>query len=799
MVDLIDPTTDLLVRTIYGEAANEPPEGWQAIAATAYNRAAKDGVSVAKQLLAPNQYQAWQVPKLKDSMLKLSQSDPKYQAILASVQPIASGHLSLPYDKYLNRDTTPAGSSALTTWAKSPGIKVGSHEFYSPEAEDPDILAAMGGTSTLPERNQIEDADFAAAMGTEAGPDPGVRDPNTHVRTGNSPQQEAMRRDQALGLVTTDDKGVSHYKGAPMFIAPDASAVERMPDGSYYYDPEGTLTYKGPKEGNPLTGAVQSVADVGLTLSKAFPDSEVGQRLEALQQQYNAKNKGNIASDLGRFGGQVGITAPILGGFGLAGNAIARSTPALAPAMEFLGGAAGKGGSLLRGSSLFANGALQGGGATALTSSTSDRPFLDQVGEGALIGGIANPLLHGIGSSLAARFNPQIAPVAGAVDNKNIVDLARKADKFNLGLDATQLRGATDPRFAIRGQKLINAPGSGFAENARAQPMKGTHAIGSTFGLTPADMPHGLTAPVMETAKDRLGIAINDVRSRQTLDKKGVSQLMVDLTNPILGARAGGLTTEGIKALKDTVTNIKALTRDTGTLTGKQYQSFIGHGSDFDNLLNSSDPTLRRYAGQLKEVLDKAVNKTSSSEDNSKLKGLLLKYKNMMTVAPLVNQHPNGLIPLSELQNAVNNRFELRPFRGKQTPLEDLAQIGQTFPNYGAIPDKAKLSWKNIANMHSGIGAGVGLLGEQLFHSGGWAPTAVAGAGGAALGLTVGRRVSNAVTGKLENNAFLRNKLLENTGYNPGNTEQFITNNYPVPAVTLPLNNAFQKKQKGKK
>ena len=810
MNDTIDPTTDLLVRTIYGEAANEPPEGWQGIAATAINRAKKSGKSISDELLAPNQYQAWQNPELKQRMTELSPSDPKYQAILTSVAPVVSGHITLPYTKYLNRDTTPKDATALNIipgkpdsgWAINPGTKLGSHDFYSPKSDntsgitDDDLAAAMGTAPTSGNSTEVTDADMTAAMGG-VGPDIEITDPtkDTNPRIGNEAQQLAARRDQANNILTSDPKGGSLYNGHPVYMPNTPAAIAAIPEGSYYYDPEGKIQYSGKKEGDLGGGVLQGAEDVGLSALKLIPgtaNDDIRQRLQSGQDWYDATRRGNPVSDLGRFGGQVLTTAPVLGAFGAGANAIGRAAPTVAPVVDFLGGKAGPG-LLQRGLSLAANGAVQGAGAGIATNSTSSDSIGDQALKGAEIGMVAGPVLHGIGANIGSKFFPQIKPVQGAVDNQNIVDLANKADKFGLDLRATQMQGITDPKAAIRDQQLINSPGSGFATHAAEQPMKGTQAIASTFGVSPSQMPYGLTSDVLTQARKDVGEDINSVRATQAVTGKDVRNLIADMTNVVISAKKGGTDPTGIDALRNVVTGIKSLTRGTGTLTGDQYQELTAYKSEFDNLMNNKDSTTRNYAGQMKRVIDGYLNKGSSPDDLAKLSKAELQYKTIMAVDPLVKKSPTGIINLSDLQGAINNRFTAPASSGlPKAPIQNLADLGQLVPNFGAVPEKSKLSLKNIMT-NGALGGAIAGVGEHFIGSG-LAPSAAAAAGGLLVGATVGKRVSSVLGGQLSDNAFLRNRLLVNTPYDPSSLSNYIT----TPATTIPLKTAFQQ-NKGKK
>ena len=50
---------DKVVRTVWGEAAGESPEGQRAVAAVIRNRARSSGLTPSRVVLAPNQFEPW--------------------------------------------------------------------------------------------------------------------------------------------------------------------------------------------------------------------------------------------------------------------------------------------------------------------------------------------------------------------------------------------------------------------------------------------------------------------------------------------------------------------------------------------------------------------------------------------------------------------------------------------------------------------------------------------------------------------------------------------------------------------
>lgn len=124
---------DTLIRTIYGEAAGEGPEGQAAVAHVVLNRL-QDGQSVSDVVKAPNQFEPWNSKAGRQKMAKLRPQSPEYQRIAQVVdQVLAAGedptggatHFFAP-------EAQAAAGRELPQWAKKlrRTAQVGGHVFY---------------------------------------------------------------------------------------------------------------------------------------------------------------------------------------------------------------------------------------------------------------------------------------------------------------------------------------------------------------------------------------------------------------------------------------------------------------------------------------------------------------------------------------------------------------------------------------------------------------------------------------------------------------------------------------------
>src|SRR5687768_1087408 len=127
---------DFLVRTVIGEAANEPLDGQTAVAATVINRAKAGrfcGRTIRQVVLAPNQFEPWQTRR--SELLSYREDDPAYLRASAAVdRALAGDDPTRGATHFLNPDTVRGRrGGSLPKWAKGRGQAIGRHTFYAPE------------------------------------------------------------------------------------------------------------------------------------------------------------------------------------------------------------------------------------------------------------------------------------------------------------------------------------------------------------------------------------------------------------------------------------------------------------------------------------------------------------------------------------------------------------------------------------------------------------------------------------------------------------------------------------------
>jgi hypothetical protein len=118
--------------------------------------------------------------------------------------------------------------------------------------------------------------------------------------------------------------------------------------------------------------------------------------------------------------------------------------------------------------------------------------------------------------------------------------------------------------------------------------------------------------------------------------------------------------------------------KNGGQLPGKIYGDLIAHGSPLDVATRSSNSVVKEYAGRIKEALQDAMQAAATPANAARYAEARLRYKNMMTLAELVNKGIPGQISPLLLQGAANRSFKDNAFRGAGQ-LGELGDVAQQF------------------------------------------------------------------------------------------------------------------------
>ena len=489
---------DAVIRTAYGEDVNHP----DAIAAVINNRAKASGQSYGDVVTEPGQFEAWSNPGAASRMMSLSPKSAVYQQIAQEVSPVLAGKVDPTNgaDSYYNPTLQAADGRPKPAWDNGTGMPIGDQLYFkgvydggkSPAASPADFLSTITG-------GKASDADL---NGKQPSADAPVLNHGFFENTSraiedtgfepNPDQQYAMRRakiDANAPLGTALHPYVQ--KSADQDVAASVNP------GSYYYDVKGVLQQTPGKPivagEAPSHGFVQGLQDIRNTianvddvnpafeaiLAKTNPNAAQNMARQAQnhaqqyteEQAYNARYGNDGWATLGRVGGNIAASAPIMA---LGGGALdAAAAEGGAPVATFLGGQAGRdmGGSLpnvlLRGGSIATRGAIEGTGASALTSSASNEPLQNQLMQGAAMGAafhIASPAAKGAADIVNGLVDPLTDAGRTKIVNKFLTGVADggptalDAQSPIPGVQRTLAQATGNPGIAAQERAMRNNP-----------------------------------------------------------------------------------------------------------------------------------------------------------------------------------------------------------------------------------------------------------------------------------------------------------------------------------------------------
>lgn len=364
-------------------------------------------------------------------------------------------------------------------------------------------------------------------------------------------------------------------------------------------------------------------------------------------------------TDVGRFGGQIAATAPLMPAKAFEGiAAAAKALPTVsasgakiaAPLVNRLTAAAGQG-------------ALGGSVFNAATSSTNNKSLAENVGEGALTGGLAGPLVvgaFGAGKGLASKIAGSISPERA--------DLAKKAAQYGIDLDAGQV---SDNSFFKKYNQVSGwLPFSGANKASEKQLGQFTKAVSNTFG----EDTNNITPQVLKSAKQRLGSNYDTVAAHTNVQAD--PRLARDLAKVAHEAKLVLDENQYSRFEKQMDQIIAKFQQGNGAMDGKAWQAMRHTGSPLSRLISGRDTDLGVYAKGLKIAMDAAFNRSAPADMQTLLQKTNQQYKAMKTVEKLANFDADGHVSPMKLMSKVVNAPGGKLGSGQ---LGDLADIGRAF------------------------------------------------------------------------------------------------------------------------
>lgn len=122
---------DYLIRTVFGEAGAEPPEGQRAVAAVLLNRARQTGQSIEDVALAPGQFEPWGNAEGRRRMEALTPGSPDYARIAMTIAPVLGGQDPTGGADHFYSPTLQAKlGRRAPAWDNGSGQDIGRHRFF---------------------------------------------------------------------------------------------------------------------------------------------------------------------------------------------------------------------------------------------------------------------------------------------------------------------------------------------------------------------------------------------------------------------------------------------------------------------------------------------------------------------------------------------------------------------------------------------------------------------------------------------------------------------------------------------
>lgn len=301
-----------------------------------------------------------------------------------------------------------------------------------------------------------------------------------------------------------------------------------------------------------------------------------------------------------------------------------------------------------------AGGALAGAEAGALQTKITGGEVLDNALMGAGLGAAMPGASGAIGKILTPRVDP------------GVIDIVRDMENLGVKLRPSQVAMSSALR---RADEFFAGKGN------ESQIRDFTRAIGKTFGV---DSPT-LGPMVLENARKRITTGMDDVVQRTEILHDS------DFTAGIAVVRGNtkGLKYDVKKQINDAITEVNNAFDVNGKITGEAYQNLTARGGVLMNMARDSNPAVRRAGGQLRDVLDDAIGRNSPAGTKEAWEELRSQYKNLITVQPLLEGSPTGLVDPKLLRARVKSMFDDYGW-GEQNDLQTLATGGQLMPKLEA-------------------------------------------------------------------------------------------------------------------
>lgn len=676
MADDFSPSdVDLVARTALAEGGADGPEGIAAVANVIHNRleSGEFGSSIPSVIYQPNAFEAWSLNRRDPNYPGgFSARDPNYQQAYQIAQSVLQGKGNDPTGNalyYYNPSLQSARGRPTPSFAQGqPSATIGRQVFYG---GNDDLLGSWGAAP----KQSYTPVSSGGGVTVSVPSGEGGED----LLGAWTPQTKQTQQQQQQTPPPVD-----HNAPIPQYIAQELAAHQgdTLEDRALRF---GLGVIRGGGDvadtlAMGITGAGRQGANLLANYGVISPQTAgtVGQWANSVQgdiaKDYSAWNAAAANSPLaetGRIGGQILGTGPLIEAapLSVAGAPLTRALVA---------------------------GAGAGAEASALTSAASNEPFTNQVAQGALVGGALGPAGYGasaLGSGLRRLLFGSIDP--------NTARLAQAAGNYGIQLGPGEL---SPTEMVRRASSLLQRfPLSGYGERAADNQNALNTAIAQSFG----ENSNKVTTDTINNAKTRIGNMFDSVAARTgniAADPTFQQDMMHIGTDArsVLGDSEFNTLTNLVKDISSTIDP------NTNSVSAKSYQALTRKNAPLDRLMQDKNPNLRFYAGQIRDALDDAMQRSAPPDVVQDLLDARSQWKAMKTVEPLAKKSPTGDISPALLLGAVNKSYS-----GSGGTLGELGRIGQRFLK----PQGTSGTAEHLALMRFGpaIAGAIGLGGAYEF------------------------------------------------------------------------------------
>lgn len=285
MISLAPRDRDMLIRTIVGEAGNQPDRGKAAVAHAILNRVRAGrygGKSVSDVVLAPSQFEPWGNPATAEALRSLDPTAPEYRDAAAVADQVLAGQIPDPTGgatHFLNPEIVrKRRGGSLPSWASREITSIGDHAFYAPEGRVAgsagDITLIGGEQAVAPSRDYAADLLGEGPQGTTASKDWaaefGLSEPKA---TKGKVEPAIQARSESDRAADVSDIAVASLANDPQarirFFAKERGIPEdryRIVDGEIVYQGDDGNWYRevpDPSLSDPMTILQRSALGVG--------------------------------------------------------------------------------------------------------------------------------------------------------------------------------------------------------------------------------------------------------------------------------------------------------------------------------------------------------------------------------------------------------------------------------------------------------------------------------------------------------------------------------------------------------